>query len=530
MTAGKTRWLFGLESVAMMVLAVVACVLLITAADTKYERFDLTRDGRNTLAPEIAERISKLPEKVEVDVFFRPLQGVFDLPAAEVRGRMLELLFHAQNARRDLFEVTVHDLSDVATVRARQQELGVESARVVVFSSGARRAAFDLFEEISDIDWGNPTLEGIAYLTEEGLADAIDPRSWNPDPAALRPPFLARFRGEEVLATGLAKVTQGEPPLVRFVTGYGESGIDSNDDRGLLRLRRVLESDGFRVETWDAAANPRVPEDTDVLAVVGPTQPLDAEVRESIEAWVAETGRLFIAPALEEALAPIDGGATTLAQRFGMPLERGLVCQPFVDRHGISGTGDQRCATLVVGEVGLDASNRITAPIRMRGARMRFHLAPAFRPRPHPGGSLALPIVSSSGDSWLDLPNAAGAPNFRRESNEVKKRWPLAMFAEWGRKQGAEEGQIASSMVVGVASSIVASNASFDANRDFLLNAFNALAARDFRIGVNPTERRVEIFDLRSGNSLSVLSKLVGLGLPLAFSLVGAFIAWRRRS
>ncbi|MEX1024357.1 MAG: DUF4350 domain-containing protein [Planctomycetota bacterium] len=528
-SAHQRRWLFGLESATLAVLSLVACVLAIELAESNYVRLDASADGRNTLPPEIADRIDRLPAPVEVDVFFRPLQAPFERPARDARGRFLELLYQAQNARRDVVGVTVHDFADPAAVRSRQRELGVEGTQLVVFSSGGRRASFGLFDEIADVDWGNPTLDQLNYLANEGLGNQLNRQAWSPDPRAVRPPFLARFRGADVVATALAKVSSGEPPRVTFLTGHGEPALDTNEEAGLSRLARALRTDGFEVESWDPAEDRAVPESTDVLAVIGSRQPIRAEVREVIHDWVDDGGRLFVASAVEEALGDLEGAASAIAFRYGMVVERGVACRVFQNALQQSVEGDPRCAELTVGEVGLSASHPVTEPLRMRGARVTAVLAPTLRAGQHPGGSQPLALISTPAEAWLDLVGADGAPNFRLDPGESRARRALALFAEYGLAR-IEGDEFTGSRVIGVGTTMFAENRLFDANRDFLLNAFNHLAERDFRIGVTPRERREARLDLRSDSALATLSLALGLVLPGFFVVVGAVLAWRRRS
>ncbi len=72
-------------------------------------------------------------------------------------------------------------------------------------------------------------------------------------------------------------------------------------------------------------------------------------------------------------------------------------------------------------------------------------------------------------------------------------------------------------------------NASLARNRDFALNAFNWLAARDRRLVVRPRSEDPRLLDLSNSRALSVLN-LVALGLlPGTCALLGCFLAWRRR-
>ena len=70
-------------------------------------------------------------------------------------------------------------------------------------------------------------------------------------------------------------------------------------------------------------------------------------------------------------------------------------------------------------------------------------------------------------------------------------------------------------------------SAVFDRNRDFLLNAFNWLCAREFRVAVSPRPEGEVI--LEDERALASIGRLAIFGLPGACLVVGLLLAWRRR-
>ena len=91
-------------------------------------------------------------------------------------------------------------------------------------------------------------------------------------------------------------------------------------------------------------------------------------------------------------------------------------------------------------------------------------------------------------------------------------------------------GEPGQARVLGLASTGFFTNGTFDSNRDFIVNAFNWMAERDYRVRVSPRDPGVSFLDLRHGAALPVLGWTVRVVIPLASILVGAFFAWRRRS
>jgi len=525
-----TRLALGLQTVLALLLAVGAAVLAIDLSDWRYARFDLSASGRNTLDDAIRERIENLPEPAVVDVFFRPLRPPYDAVSSEVQGRMLELLFVAANAHRARFRVEVHDPTDLERTVARQAELGVHGINRVVVSCGSRRAELGLFDEIGDVAWGVPDPRDLEYLAGQGIAVGLDPRTYDPLHARFEPARVVGFHGGDALALALAKVSTGSPPRVLFATGHGEPDLDGELEGDLGSLRAALERDGFRAGRWDFLVDPAVPEGTDVLAILGPRQPLQPLELEAVRAWVDAGGRLLAALSPEEAERGFDGGLADLLARYGMLVRPGLVCLGGTSPLGARLEGSDFATHLVLGEGGLDASHPVTEPLRRRGRRLQVSLSPSFDLGPKPDGVLAWAIVTSPPGCWRDLPDDRGAHDYRYDarSEGPKDRFPLVVAASLASNRlgpDPREGR-----VLGVATVHAFANLFFESNRDFALNAFNWLAEREYRIGVTPEVRQESVLDVARGSSFPRLTWGLGLGLPLLAATVGMLVAWRRRT
>ena len=113
---------------------------------------------------------------------------------------------------------------------------------------------------------------------------------------------------------------------------------------------------------------------------------------------------------------------------------------------------------------------------------------------------------------------------------EERSRFALVMLAEISAGTRPGEPGLRKGHVLGFASSSFALNGLHEYNRDFLLNAFNWLSEREYRVRVAPLQRGVAVLDLQRGRALPVLTYGLWLFLPGCCVAIGAFLAWRRRS
>ena len=522
------RLSFGLQATLAALLAGGAALLAVDVADWHYVRVDLSRTGRNTLDPALLDLIDGLPDPAVVDVFVRPLSNPYRDLSLHAAQRTVDLLSVARSSRRERFEVRVHDPADFEKTRERQRELGVEGENIVVVSCGERHTELALFGELCVIDWGNPTEENVRYLLDQGL-QPVDPRTWNPDVRAFRPAMLREFRGEEALAQALLKVSAGTPPRVYFAEGQGEPALDGSQQAELGQLRAALVRDGFEVATWDPLKVSSVPADCAVLALIGPRQPYGDRTREAIRAYAEGGGRVLAAPDVSEQEPDREGGVTSVLREFGMLVLRGIVCLPIRGAAGEDVDGDPYCALLVIDENRLQASHPLTEPLRRRGRRVQFRSTPALELETGKG---VLPLVSTMDDAWRDLFDARGQLDYRfnAAAGEQRERLYLAAVRDLRATKDTATGAVRQGRVVGIASALFFANVDFNSNRDFILNAFNWLAEREYRMAVAPLDRSTSFLDLERGNDKPVLVYSLWLALPGLSALIGGIVFLRRRS
>jgi hypothetical protein len=84
--------------------------------------------------------------------------------------------------------------------------------------------------------------------------------------------------------------------------------------------------------------------------------------------------------------------------------------------------------------------------------------------------------------------------------------------------------------VLAIASPEVFGSALFDTNRDFLVNAFNWAASREFRVSITPRTADDTRIDIGSDRSLFYISLFCIALLPLGFAALGLVVFLRRRS
>ena len=479
------------------------------------QRIDLTTEGDNTLDVQLRQLIDQLPGEIQFDAFFRPFDPPLQEIGAAIQQRMFDILLLAEEHRPGLVELRNHPYAPPGAggeeLLTQMRSFGIAESNAVVVSTEERKAVFKLLGDVAEIDLGNPIRHQGQY----------------------RPPSLRSFVGQEALAKAISKATQGERPLAVFSKGRGEREIFSHDDRALGRLHTALVADGFRVETWDPEEDGEVPEECAVLAIVGAEEPLSAEALGWIAEYVRGGGSIIAAPGLE--FFSGQGSVADLLTHFGIVMSPGIVCRPIIGADGLAKVDDPRVAGVVIRADGMLARHPITEPLRQGGRRVRIALTRSFeRGRPPTGGSL-LDLLRTDELCWEEVPDAQGNYNYSPDQGRERGGpFSVAMTSVFPPSEVGPAPPPGTNPLrpecraLALGSSDLFASAVFDSNRDFLLNAFNWAASREFRVSITPRARTDRRLDIGVDRTLFHLNLIAGWSLPLlCFALV--LFTWLRR-
>jgi hypothetical protein len=518
-TGSATRAGLWLRVALAGVLFAVLALLLTRLAErpSLRVRMDWTQAEENTLSPASMEVLARLPEQARIDVFLRPAEFPLEELVILAQERLRQLLLSVRDSSGGKVLLFAHDLtgSGAESARTRLFELGlreVDAGGLLVVSQDSRREVLRLRGDLADFDPGDPS-------GQQG------PPS---------PPRLVSFRAEEALVGALLKVGASDAPSVLFVRGHGELDLDNVELMGLSELKGALESDGYRVGNHEFASAPSIPEDCRVLALLGPEQPLAEAEWVAIKRFVESGGRLIVAPGLE-----------TVAERFSVadllePWGLRVARSGFVARAPLGPGGAPQYGTNTAAQLWLERSSMgthpITDPLRRAERRVIFNGARALEiGRGLPGGNV-LALLRSPEGAWLDLPLEGGkTQDWKPEAGERQGPFVLAaaiLFppqAAAGPPRRSSPAERPEARVVVLSSAVSAINATFETNRDFLLNAFNWAASRDWRVKVEAREAPQRRLDLAQPDAVRRLWLWIALAPVLSSLALGLAMAWRRR-
>ncbi len=502
------RLRIALQVTAMIVVA-AACAALaawLSARPGLVWRADLTASGRNSIDPGLADIVAKLPRAVRIETFLRPLDAPMDRISSEVNGRINEFLFVLAASAPDKVEVLRYDPNDVATTTPRMKELDIDEAQLVVVSSGDKHEVLRVYRDIAQIDASTP-----------------DPRQWE----------LATFRVDEAIASAMKSVSVGETRKLYFTTGHGERELYKNGEGNLAKLWKALEHDGLRCGWWESSRDVEVPKDCTALAIVDPAQSFSEEEFVAIERFARRGGRFLVCPSRRDAVLDAPRGAAAFLREFGIDTFLGLVAQPIHDASGREVTGNAACSTLVIMADGMDSKSPITETLWRASRRLVVPGTRGFsRGKSLPKNASYTEILRAARNAWLDRPDANGFHDWTFETGtEEPGAIPVCCAVSFTPEGLADDAaEIHSARILALGSADALSDAFFDQNADFALNAFNWLAQREWRMSIAPHTDEPRVLDVHNSSGVATIRNVALLALPLACALLGIFMFVRRRS
>jgi len=511
-----SRFGIGLQVALSAVLALVAVLLVnwLAGRPGVRQRFDLTATGKNTLSTATLGTLERLPEGVKIEILYEPEAPPMTTIAAELMARTEALLALLEDEAGGRLEVELVDLSNREAWRARALELRIEGFESGLLVSRADRRTFvPLIGRLAQVNMGDMT---------RGTR-----------------PSVASFTAEEAIVEALLDVTRGDRLHAYFTFGYGE--LDAKEELGDFeagRLGSALEREGFRVHRWNFVEDGPLPDDCEVLAILGPTQAWPTEMRMAVEAYLARGGRAIVAasPNAEE-LRRSDVPA--LVEAYGLQVSEGTLMRFIVEETtGKPIDGDERCAALNIPAAGL-ALHPMVQPFRSAG-RGGFNLIHSHqvRVRRQPDAGIAQVVAWATpydrSAIWLDAPPIDLRYDERAETLMGSQAGQAGVLAtvqvpptEPIATPLALEAEAETRLVV-LGSTSALMNGLEPYNADIWRAMFNWATDRDHRVNVSPRDPDLRFLPQDDPAALVGVVRLAQYWLPLGALCIGVAVAFLR--
>lgn len=440
----------GLSMGALILVVLVGLVATNILGLRYYKTFDFSLSKLNTLAPQSVQVLGSLREEIKVLFFYK--KGV---EGNEENRRLFKELVKRYQDRSSLVRldfVEVNERPDLA------KEYGVDKGSGVVF---------------------------VDYQGRKNRIEKID---------------------EQELTNAMLKVVNSKGKKAYFTIGHGELDLNEMQEAtGAHALKLLLENNQFQVQELSLIANAMVPEDADLLVVLGPKQGFQAFEVQSVRDYLKRGGGLVLALESQNTV-----GLESLLEDLGVSLANNYVINVV---ETMMGRGLNQGPTM--GSV-----FSIESPVSRifkKGEITLFRYPTALEVKTIPALKQEVLVATDK--------NAAAFADLTLK-NEVGSG-PFSLAVEVKGKFGGEKESVV--MVVGDADFLTNQMLYQNLNRDLALNMMAAAARDEAAISVTPKEAEVTRMNFTETKFALFLFGFI-IPLPILFLGIATTLWYRRRN
>ncbi len=485
--------LYGLNTIASALLFLGVCIAIYAFAAHSQRSWDLTREGRRSLAPQTVQVLESLTKDVGVICFFLQVDDRLVRIAKDKTERFLE------QCQRHTQHLNVRFL-DPQVAKGQLEALNISHASTqgtVVMKCGAR-------QRVITLGGASPRLE------------------------------------EREFTNALINIVRRSRPKIYFLTGHGERDIMNEDERdGGSMMKVLLETEAYETERLGlSVTNPEMPDDCDILVLnglglQGPKADLHPNEIRVIQEYLDRGGRMLIlidpwiraskAPNQREQLRPwldrrygiVVGDNVVLSPDTTFSVELATSARPFEDQ----GQEEpfQGC---------FNAKHPIT---RGFGQKMAMSVARTVEVSADaPSDTTGTVLLRTTPEFWAetDLDMLLKTKQVHQESDEPQKPQHLAVAVTAQTDMPAsEDNPPRNARLVVVGDSDLASNdrlGVIPGNLNFMLNVFAWLSENEELIAIRPSGKEESPIILSEAEERTIVwvSVLLTLQVVVAAGIV----------
>ncbi|WP_211746447.1 GldG family protein [Paenibacillus sp. Marseille-Q4541] len=315
------------------------------------------------------------------------------------------------------------------------------------------------------------------------------------------------FSGEEKLTQALLSLSSDEKHKVAVLTGHGELGLSA-----ATTLQSSLNQSNIETSEISLAEGTAVPEDTDVLAILGPQADLtDAELSQ-VQTYMSNGGKLLLTLGFHEEMASQWKNIDTLMKQYGVTNEHAIM----VDKEQSTTYGPLWSMPEL-------ESHAVTEKLIQNNLQPVFSLSLGLNTEKQDKWTVT-PILQSSDTSYGETNITALLENETNNDTAEDLQGPVDLGYAVDTADGKPK-----AVILGATTFLQDSEIVSGGNKDFALNTINYLAEKENGLTIRPREQagyELAYLTQSQGSAIFLVAVVV---MPLIFVAIGIILWWRRR-
>ena len=478
---------YTISGVVAVVLVIALTVMVNWLSARRFMRADWTTTQIYSLSEKTENILADLEDEIRIVVFMTPATSMFD--------QVQELLQRYKAASDKITVEHIDPEREPLKTTQLAEQFGVQVANTVVFIYGDR-TKYVTSDQMAEMDFS-----GAQY--GQG-------------------PTMRAFKGEEQFTSAILSLVAPDVPKIYFVTGHGEAALGGAGGGATDRSLRILE-EALKRENMEAAdtslLSGEVPDDADVLAIVGPTRAYTEAEIDALGAYLGGGGRVLVAldPLIEPAGTMRPTRLEAMLGERGVVVHDDLVVDP-----------SRRLPFYDLSAVYLEDFPAHPITRGLEGFAVLFTVARSMVAE----GDGASVLVQTSDEGWGETDLGMLLRGEPVAFDDADNTGPAAVgiaveelaAAGEGEEVGAAEYRL---VVFGDSDFLTDLDISNAGNAVLAANTFNWLTARENLVGIPPRDvEQVSLF--LSQQQMRNLALLVLVGMPGA-AIIAGILVWRRR-
>ncbi|WP_141336634.1 GldG family protein [Paenibacillus sp. tmac-D7] len=460
------KWIRGTNATVLSLAVIgIFIVLTIFLNSAKNMQVDLTQNNKFTLSDQTKQTLSALDKDIRILSFTTTETNPY------MKREVVELV---EEYKKRSGRITFEEYDAVANPAvAKQYE--VDPAGTLVVQSGEQKKTLPFY-------------------------DMFLPSQQNPNGYS--------FSGEEKLTQALVNFNVKEKRKLYFLSGHNEIPLTQ-----MTLWRSGLESANYEVKELNLLREGKIPDDAEMLVIVGPETDLSDKEAELVKAYMDGKGKLYLALGFNPDMSSKWKNIDALMSAYGIK-----------DQHAVAIEPKQSTMYDPLSIVPEYSGHEITRKLQEYNLLTVMTLAVTLKVDQPNADYPATAILSTTDKAYgeTDLKALAGQGTSKKDAADVAGPLELGYVVENKEKKPK-------AVVLGGSTFLVDRYIQQQGNRDFALNSVGWLQEQKDQVTIRPREGDNLSTALVTGEQANMIFLGTVVVFPLLFLLIGGFIWWRRR-
>jgi hypothetical protein len=459
------KWIRGTNAVVLSV-AVIGIFLILTIFlhSVKGFQVDLTKNKSFTLSDQTVNTLNQLDKNVHITVFTN--SGVDPFITRQVTDIIEEY-------KKRSGKITV-DEYDMLQQPSKAKQYGVDQNGTVIFESGDQKKSVNFYDVF------------IPGQQQDGSY---------------------QFSGEEKFTQALLSLNSKEKHSVYVLSGHQEIPLNQ-----MTLLKSSLEGANFVVNELNLYREGKIPDDAQMLLLLGPQTDLNDKETELINAYLKDKGKIYISLGFNKDMATNWKNIDAIMIGFGVK-----------DQHAVAIEPKQTSLFDPLTIIPVYGAHEITQKLSEYNLLTMMSLAVTLNAEAASGDWTATSLLNTTDKAYGETDiNTLMQSQTKQDPTDIKG--PLHLGYAVQNKDNKPK-----AVILGATTFLMDQEIQNQGNKDFALNSIGWLQEQKDQMTIRPRQGDAFQQALMTPGKANTIFYTTVILFPLLFLLIGGFIWWRRR-